>query len=73
LENDLDLKMIDLQPLERSLHHVIVSRIRNILMPVGSLYDDWDRSGPDLDSFSHDHNYNKMPYIYHSSYWLLLN
>jgi hypothetical protein len=42
LKNDLDLKMFDLQHLERSLHqgqvwsaNVIVSKIRNILMPVG--------------------------------------
>jgi hypothetical protein len=50
-ENDLDLNMFDLQHLERSLHqgqvwpaHVILSQIRNILMPVGSLDDDWFKS-----------------------------
>jgi hypothetical protein len=48
---DLDLKNFDLQRLERSLNqgqmwpiYVIVSRIRNILVPVGNLYDDWFKS-----------------------------
>ena len=51
LDMDLDLNMFDLQHLERSLHqghqgpaHVIVSEIRNILMSVGSLDDDWFKS-----------------------------
>jgi hypothetical protein len=50
-KNDLDLNMFDLQHLEMSLHqgqvwpaHVLVSQIRNILMPVGSRDDDWFKS-----------------------------
>jgi hypothetical protein len=49
--NDLHLNLFDLQHLESSLHHgqvwpahVIVSQIKNILMPVGSLDDDWFKS-----------------------------
>ena len=42
---DLDLKNVDLQRLERSWPTcVIVSRNRNILVPVGSLYDHWLKS-----------------------------
>jgi hypothetical protein len=52
-KNYLDLKMFNIQCLETSLHqgqvwpaHVIVSQIRNILMPVGSLDDAWFKIMP---------------------------